>query len=308
MARNSPEHTTPTPYILQRPARRDATFTGSPMHPKRILVTQPMLPVSTSPEFRPMRTLSCGSARARSSAFSACTARCCASAARQACPGWSSTGSGVFHTANRPSCSTSDTTPSYSSMTSVILVKYKVSRTTISSSESCSVILVKSRISENMIVTLPFFTWSRVARSSPLTMFLTTASGTKCPKDSTPFESWANSSCNTAISWTRERLPETSSWNSTDVCENLSLESFRRSLLSRVNGWAMRSPTQTDKHKLMTVMMPKVRQLFKVRLLMANSMSVLIFWALLATFSAASKAFLLQAPACKTNTTSQRVS
>mmetsp|Transcript_77393 Transcript_77393/g.240515 ORF Transcript_77393/g.240515 Transcript_77393/m.240515 type:complete len:249 (+) Transcript_77393:529-1275(+) len=245
---------------------RLARFTGSPMQPKRILVTQPMLPVSTSPEFRPMRTLSCGSARARSSAFSACTARCCASAARQACPGWSSTASGEFHTARRPSCSTSDTTPWYSSMTSVILVKYRVSRTTMSSSESCSVSFVKSRISENMIVTSAFLTWSRVARSSPLTMFLTTVSGTKWPKDSTPFESWANSSCSLAISRTRERLPETSSWNSEDVCEKLSLESFRRSLLSLVSGRAMRSPSSMDKHKLTTVMAPKARQLVLVSL------------------------------------------
>mmetsp|Transcript_28240 Transcript_28240/g.85092 ORF Transcript_28240/g.85092 Transcript_28240/m.85092 type:complete len:220 (-) Transcript_28240:213-872(-) len=107
----APEQMTLTPYALHRPSRRAARLIVSPMQPNFILENVPMLPVSTCPEWMPMRIFSVGSCNFSKSKFRSFRAICCATAALQALAWCLAHMDGVFQNDNMPSPKISPTSP-----------------------------------------------------------------------------------------------------------------------------------------------------------------------------------------------------
>mmetsp|Transcript_48148 Transcript_48148/g.140313 ORF Transcript_48148/g.140313 Transcript_48148/m.140313 type:complete len:285 (-) Transcript_48148:738-1592(-) len=210
------EHRMLTPYSLQRPSKRLAVLTGSPMQPNFIFTSLPMLPLRTSPVCRPMRIISSGKSHpsCAKSWLRSASSRCCAKAAKQALPQWSSTSPGAFQYTSNPSPRISATTPSCRSTTCVMALKYRVRSLRRSCSHKLSEMAVKSLMSENMIVTRRRKTCKCLAPGSSRTMLWTTESGTNLAKASMALESRQNESCRLPTSLIRDRVPRRNCSNS----------------------------------------------------------------------------------------------
>mmetsp|Transcript_86304 Transcript_86304/g.168817 ORF Transcript_86304/g.168817 Transcript_86304/m.168817 type:complete len:216 (-) Transcript_86304:1252-1899(-) len=154
-----------TLYLLHKLSSREARLTLSPTRPNFIRWELPMLPASTVPHTRPIRTRTSGFPLFFHPFRSALRRACCAKAACSAMMLWFSPSStGAFHHAMIASPMNSPTTPWKLMITLLISSKYSASKSMKSCGSSSSAIVVKLAMSLKKTVTSAFATPRRACR------------------------------------------------------------------------------------------------------------------------------------------------